>query len=80
MQTAMLLTESKELAHFLIPGPLPQVHQARLSWLGVALADKIRWDQTSDAVMLWLQLPQGTHKQDLTVAIQTLHLTGTTSF
>eukprot|EP00967_Tisochrysis_lutea_P052710 scaffold65368_cov19-Tisochrysis_lutea.AAC.2 len=61
-----------------IAGPALHVHAARLQWQAVPLAERMRWDQSSDSIMVWLQLPSGTTKRDVTVDVSSVHLTGWT--
>lgn len=41
------------------PGPSPRTHTARMRWQAIPLAERVRWDQSSDAIMLWFTLPEG---------------------
>lgn len=47
--------------------PTPTPPTPRQAWMAVPLSDKLRWDQTSTDVNVWVVMPRGTRARDVKV-------------
>ncbi|KAL6753005.1 hypothetical protein V8C86DRAFT_2736475 [Haematococcus lacustris] len=55
-------------------GPSPALRAVRSVWSALPLAERVQWSQGADSVEVWLLLPPGTAKHELSVQITATRL------
>ncbi|KAJ9521076.1 hypothetical protein QJQ45_022828, partial [Haematococcus lacustris] len=55
-------------------GPSPALRAVRSAWSALPLAERVQWSQGADSVEVWLLLPPGTAKHELSVGITATRL------
>ena len=49
--------------------PAEHIRSSRMTWLAIPAKDRVRWEQTSQDVSIWLKLPKGTQPNELSVQV-----------